>query len=142
MDGSESNKQRYVTFYRGVINDQNYALVDEMVSPDVISHDAFPGQAGGPEGLKQTFSMFHRAFPDLHAEEQVVVAGEDLVAARFLVTGTHKGDFMGQAATENPISYTEAVFVRFRDGRIVEHWSVADVSALMAAISPDGGTNH
>ncbi|WP_423065200.1 ester cyclase [Devosia sp. CN2-171] len=139
MDINETNKQRYVQFYKGAINDRNYALVDETVSQDVISHDAFPGQPAGPEGLKQTFSMFHRAFPDLHAEEQIVVAGDDLVAARFLVTGTHKGEFMGQAATGNPISYTEAVFVRFRDGKIVEHWAVADVTALMAAISPAGG---
>jgi predicted ester cyclase len=117
-------------------------LVDETVSPDVISHDAFPGQATGPEGLKQTFAMFHQAFPDLHAKEQVVVADGDLVAARFLVTGTHKGDFMGQAATGNPVSYIEAVFVRFRDGKIVEHWAVADVTALMAAISPTRAPDH
>ncbi len=136
MNDSDSNKQLYLRFYRGAINDRNYALVDEIVAQTVVSHDAFPGQAAGPEGLKQTFSTFHKAFPDLHAEEQVVVAGGDLVAARFVVTGSHNGEFMGQAATGNPISYTEAVFVRFREGKIVEHWSVADVSGLMAAISP------
>ena len=80
-------------------------LVDELVAPDVVSHDPFPGQAPGLQGLKQTIAMFHEAFPDLHVEARVVVAGDDLVAAQFQVSGTHEGAFMGnrQPAMPSPM---------------------------------------
>ena len=136
MPEEHSNEARFIRFYTGVMNDKDYRLIDELVAPHVVSHDPFPGQAPGPQGLKQTIAMFHEAFPDLHVEARVVVAGDDLVAAQFQVSGTHQGAFMGQPATGNAIAYAEAVTVRFRDGMIIEHWAVADVAGLMEAISP------
>ena len=56
------------------------------------------------------------------------------MVARVRVTGTHKGEFMGQKATGHALAYPEVVTVRIRDGRIVEHWSVADTAPLREAV--------
>jgi steroid delta-isomerase-like uncharacterized protein len=131
---AESNRAAYVRFYEGAMNRKDYGVIDEVVAADVVSHDPFPGQKPGAEGLRETLQMFHRAFPDLHAQAEAIVADDDMVAARFRVSGTHQGEFMGQKATGKRVDYAEAVFVRFADGKIVEHWAVADAMALMQGI--------
>ncbi|MBP2159953.1 MULTISPECIES: ester cyclase [Asticcacaulis] len=130
----QDNKSIYRRFCEQAFNRHDYSVVDELVSPDVVSHDPLPGQPAGAEGLKQTLQVFHTAFPDLHADIEDLIAEDDKVMARVRVTGTHKGEFMGQKATGHALAYPEVVTVRIRDGRIVEHWSVADTAPLREAV--------
>lgn len=43
---------------------------------------------------------------------------------------------MGIAPTKKQIEYEEIVIVRFKDGKIIEHWAVADALAIMQQLSP------
>lgn len=116
------------------MNGGKESTADALLDERLVSHSPFPGQAPGPQGVKDTFALFHRAFPDLHAKLEDLVAEGDKVAGRFIVTGTHRGEFMGRAATGNPVTYEEVVILRFENGRIIEHWAVADALALMQGI--------
>jgi predicted ester cyclase len=135
MDASpESNKRAFRRFYDEYVNRGIEAVADELLAPDLVSHSPFPGQPPGSAGVKETFTRFRAGFPDLRARLEDVVAEGDKVAGRFTVDGTHKGEFMGQPPTGKRISYEEIVILRFMDGRIVEHWAVADALALMQGI--------
>ena len=130
-----SNKTLYREFVDQVINSKNYAAVDRLVDPDVISHDPFPGQPAGAAGVVSTFKIFHAAFPDLHAEPHDMIAEGDKVACLLTATGTHKGEFLGHKPTGNPIQYNEVIILTFRNGKIIDHKAVADTAALMQAIA-------
>lgn len=130
----EENKAIYRRFYGEFLNQGNLKTVDEVVAPDVVSHSPFPGQKPGAEGLKEAMITFRQAFPDLKAKAEDIIAENDKVVGRFTVTATHKGDFMGIPATGKQVSYEEIVIVRLQDGKIVEHWSVADTMTMMQEI--------
>jgi predicted ester cyclase len=131
----EDNKRILSELVDGLINRKDYSVVDRLVAPDVVSHDPFPGQPPGSAGLISTFRIFHEAFPDLHTTIEEMLGEGDRVAGRLTVRGTHKGEFLGQQATGNPIEYAEIIILRIAAGRIVEHRAVADTTGLMAAIS-------
>lgn len=43
------------------------AVIDELVSPDFVEHEAGPLQEQGREGLKTRLTMLHEAFPGLRS---------------------------------------------------------------------------
>lgn len=129
-----ANKAAYRRLWEGFLNRGDESVLERIVAPDVVSHSAIPGQPGGIEGFKGSLAILRGAFPDLHSELRDLIAEGDKVVAYFRVTGTHKGDFLGHSATGAAIAYDEIVIVRFENGRIVEHWAVADVLQMMLSI--------
>jgi predicted ester cyclase len=75
--------------------------------------------------------MFRSAFPDLHVEIEDVVAEGDTVATRVTMTATHRGAFLGVAPTGRRVRYEGMDILRFREGKMVEHWTVTDDLGLM-----------
>ena len=73
--------------------------------------------------------MFRRAFPgddltDTLASD-VTVTG-DIVAHHKSMVGTHKGEYLGVAATGKQVTTQETGIIRFKDGKMVEFWSTFD----------------
>jgi hypothetical protein len=76
--------------------------------------------------------MLLAAFPDLRMVPEDVIASGDRVVARVRATGTHKGPFMGIAATGKRVEMNLIDIIRFDDdGRACEHWGIADQLAMM-----------
>ena len=128
---TEENKVIYHRFYEELLNKGNLDIVDELVDPNVVSHSPLPDQKPGSEGFKQAIASFRKSFPDLKAIAEDMVAEADKVVARFTVTGTHQGEFMGIAPSGKKFTYDEISIVRLKDGKIVEHWAVADALTMM-----------
>jgi steroid delta-isomerase-like uncharacterized protein len=131
---NELNKAQYRRFYEEFLNKGNTQVVDEVVDPNVVSHSPFPDQKPGAEGLKEAILRFRNAFPDLHTKAEDILADGDKVVGRFTVTGTQKGEFMGMPASGKKFTYEEIAIVRFRNGKIVEHWAVTDILSMMAQL--------
>jgi steroid delta-isomerase-like uncharacterized protein len=99
---------------------------------DYVRHT--PQGGIGREQFKQRIALMRAAFPDLHSRVDEVVEDGDRRAARFTVTGTHSGDFLGLAPTGRTISVTSAVFVHLRDGLLFEEWEFSDAGAILAQL--------
>lgn len=108
-------------FNRGEI-----ARVEEFVTEDFVNHEAWPGEDPGHEGFRLRLRRLHDAFSGLHMEVHEVVAGDDLVAYRATLSGTHTGELMGIPATGRPFSAQHMHMLRMRDGRSSEHWATRD----------------
>jgi len=67
-----------------------------------------------------------------------MVAEDDRVAARFVETGTHKGEFFGVAPTGKSVNFTEIGILRIADGKIVESWYDVDMLGLMGQLGVGG----
>ena len=55
-----------------------------------------------------------------------LVAEGDTVAGRFKCSGTHLGEFLGEAPTGNRMEVAEVFFLRSEDGRFVDFWGLED----------------
>ena len=62
-----------------------------------------------------------RAFPDLRHSIQEQIAEGDLVATFSIVSGTHKGTFLGVPATDRTITFQHLDLDRIIDGKVVAH---------------------
>ena len=128
------NKSLCRTFFEELHNKQNPGIIDQLVDPNVLSHDPFPNQAEGSRGFRETMQLFRSAFPDMTAKINDMIAENDKVMTKITVHGTHLGEFMGIAASHNKIEYEEIIILRIANGKIVEHWAVADALSLMQQI--------
>ena len=76
--------------------------------------------------------MLRTAFPDLHFTIEELVAEGDIVAGRLSMSGTHEGPLMGMPPPSGHAVRQEHMhFVRYRDGKAVEHWGVRDDLGMM-----------
>jgi steroid delta-isomerase-like uncharacterized protein len=109
--------------------------VDSFFAPEFVSHNNPPGFPPGVDGVKQFFSMFRDAFPDVTVEIDEMVAEGDRVAVATTFTGTHEGELMGVAPTGRRVSVTGIDIVRVADGKIAEHRGLTDIVGLMRQLA-------
>lgn len=105
--------------------------LDALLDGEFTDHDPQPGQRPGPEGYKQMAADFFRAFPDLRASNQDVIAEGDKLAVRWNAEATHTGELMGIAPTGKHVRLRGIEILRIRDGRIVERWGEFDAMGMM-----------
>ena len=103
----------------------------EVVDPDVISRGRRPDEPAGFEGVKRTMLWLATAFSDQRWDVHEVVGEGDLVAMRLTHHGRQTGNLMGIPPTGREVAYEYVHFLRFRDGKAIEQWSVRDDLTLM-----------
>ncbi len=128
---SDQHKALARRFLDEVFNEGRDDTIDELIGADYVDHSAPPGQPPGPDGARSISAVFRTAFPDLQVDVHEMVAERDLVAIRATFSGTSRGPLMGAPPTGNPVALTSMVFLRLRDGQIVERWEQADLLGLM-----------
>ena len=106
---------------------------EEVLAPEFVNHDppGLPGVGGDRAGVLTAIRYLHSAFADARAEPVTILAEGDKVAVHDRLRGTHRGDFLGIAATGRDVSVDFIHIFRVADGRIVERWGVADTSTLL-----------
>ena len=133
MSDSSGIMQR---FYQEVLVGGNIALVDELIADDFVDHEEpFPGQPPGKEGVVFYINAIRSAFPDLKVKTtEPALADGNLEAVHGILTGTHKGDFVGIAPTGRNVEFAGIDIIRVQDGKVAEHWGVTDTLTLMQQI--------
>ena len=76
--------------------------------------------------VKRLLTEFHAAFPDWREEIIELVAEGGTVAGRFRCSGTHRGEFLGEAQTGRRMEVEEVFFLRVEDGKFVDFWALED----------------
>jgi len=127
---SEQNKTVFRRIVEEVFNQGKLATADEL-GTEYMEHSPAPGQAPGIDGFKQMVQMFRGAFPDLRITIEDLIAEGDRVVGRMTTSGTHRGEFMGLAPTGKRFTISEIHILRFANGKILEHWGVADDLGMM-----------
>jgi steroid delta-isomerase-like uncharacterized protein len=127
-DDIKATQRRFVD---QVQNEGNIDAVDDFIAEDCVDHTPFPGLPPDREGAKQIFEAIRAGFPDHDAEVVHMVAEGDTVATYKTFTGTHEGEFMGISPTGKKVTIRVMDFVRYRDGKIAEHWNIVDQAGLL-----------
>ena len=118
-------KAIYRRFVDEVVVAGHIDLLDELFAPDAV----LPSQ-GDLDGLRAQMEGQKRGLELSVAYEHQFEDG-DWVITHMTITGTMTGEFMGHAATGRTASAQEIEVARVVDGRIVEMWSVLDITRVL-----------
>jgi len=131
------SQEQQIAAFRKVV-EQAYSRGDLAVLDEVFAADFVEHQAGivppNLDGVKGSITALRSAFPDLTLTVEDIIAGGDRTWARLTGRGTHSGPFMGLPPTGRSFAITVIDICRFSDGKIAEHWGVADQLTLMVQI--------
>jgi predicted ester cyclase len=130
--------QVFRTLIEEGFNHGHLDALHEIVAPDLIEHQV--GAEPGLDGLKSLIAGLRTPFPDLNLEVQSTATDGEMVWARLRARGNNTGPFYGRLATGRSMDITVIDVVRVADGRIVEHWGVADRLTMLEqlGIRPEG----
>ncbi len=109
----------------------NFDVFEELFADDFLDHTPQPGRTPDKAGARELYKILRAAFPDFHADIHWQIADGDRVTTYKTYHGTHRGEFLGVAPTWRKIQFETVDVMRVRDGKIAEHWGVANLFSLM-----------
>jgi len=130
---SERNKKVIERLIDTVFINHDLSILDEIMRDDYIQHNdiAAQGMAGFIALFKQTFI----AMPDFKYRIKRLVAEDDYVVAYCTSSGTHnRGNWLGFPPRGGKLHFDVVDIFRVQDGKIAEHWDVADRLTLFTQL--------
>jgi predicted ester cyclase len=129
----EQMKEVFRTVIEAAYGAGKLEVLDDLFAPDFVEHqaDITPPTLAG---VKRSIAYLRNAFPDMSYTIDEMHTDGDRLWARLSARGTQQGTFAGVPPTGKPIAITVLDECRFKDGKIVEHWGVADRLAALAQI--------
>ena len=110
---------------------RNPDALEEVYAPDVAWHEPDQG-VQGLEEVKQYYSKYLSAFPDLSFTVEDVIAEGDKVVTRWTVRGTHQGEIEEFGPPTGKQAELQGITIhRIEGGKIVEEWNRYDNLSLL-----------
>jgi predicted ester cyclase len=132
---SAQSADELVRAYFDAVNVEDTASIDKLLARSFLSYDVRGMRSR--TGLKRYQAELRSSFSDLRFDvhENIgVLVEDDLVGLRTIITGTHRGEYVGVAATGNTIQTSASHVFRVRDDQIVEQWQVLDTYRILVQI--------
>ncbi|MFN2458904.1 MAG: ester cyclase, partial [Chitinophagaceae bacterium] len=101
--------------------------IDSVVADDYVDHTD-RGDMKGRDSLKAMVNFVRSNFRDMKMEIVHEVADGDYVFSWNRYTGTSEGS---EGMPKGPYDMEAVEVLRFRDGKIMEHWSFMDMQDMM-----------
>jgi predicted ester cyclase len=130
-DQLAANKKLAREYITQVFNQHKPDHAADYVTSDVVWHGGSLGDITGAEPLVGLLRSFIGALPDLNAAEQDIVAENDLVMVRLIVSATVKESLLGVPADGEPVRWGAVDIYRITDGKISEEWAADDITTIM-----------
>jgi steroid delta-isomerase-like uncharacterized protein len=112
-------------------NDHDWSALTRDVSDGfLMDSDTNTSPVVGKDGLRAYARTMNVAFPDLHFDVIDLFGGGEMVAATWLASATHRGDFRGMSPTGRRIELHGCTITRFREGRIARQHFFWDMHTL------------
>jgi steroid delta-isomerase-like uncharacterized protein len=130
MDEHTSLNLRWIKAF----NERDWATEAACRTPDYVAHTSgvpVPLDSAGWGGFLEAFTT---AFPDAQISVADSFGARDLVATRWTISGTHRGDFQGVPPTGRAVTMAGIDISRIVDGKVAEHWAQFDVIGVLHQI--------
>ena len=131
----KQNKASEQRLYDEEWNKGNLSLIPELVSPDYVS-----GDNKGHEGYRRLVNFFREPMPDLHFTIDEIVGEGDKVFYRVSGTGTYTGKVQGVDVKGKKLSWTQAIFTEWKNGKVAKALSLQDTVQVFRqlGVAPPG----
>jgi predicted ester cyclase len=116
---AEANKMLSKEYFAALRRDKGPATVDRYMTD---------------EDLKHHIALYETVVPGYWIEIEDLVAEGDKVVVRGTVHGVHNGPLNDIPPTGKPIAIALFIIYRIANGKIVEHWMLTDMLALLQQI--------
>ena len=137
MSDATANKKVLGDFIQAVWREGNLDALPDFWTSDCVNHAAPEPDNRGLAALKtyhERFAAAFAAFSDVEIEIMRQIAEDDMVVTYLVMRATHAGPYFGLPPTGRIVSQATIRIDRLRDGKIAEHWSVADMAGLLRQI--------
>jgi len=125
----DKNKAIARRFLDELWNRGNFKAVDQLLASDYDGHSSTEIQ--GPDGAKNFVSRLRIAFPDFQFNVVDQVSEGDKVATRWIISGTHEGEFQGMPPSGKRIELTGITIFRIEGGKLIEGWTNEDALGML-----------
>jgi predicted ester cyclase len=130
---TRQNRELIEKLINGVFIRHDFSGLDEIMRDDYIQHNSDVPQ--GKAGFKQFFVTTFKALPDFKYTIKKIVAEGDTVMAYCTSSGTHTGGvWLGTPPAGKRLDFDVVDIFRIQDGKIAEHWDVADSYTLFSQL--------
>jgi steroid delta-isomerase-like uncharacterized protein len=105
--------------------------LEQFFTQDHLDHDLPDDQGRGLDHLRATMGYMQAAFPDERVSIEEMFVDTETLIVRLTFTGTQQGEFFGIPPSGRRVEIGQIHIVRFRDGKMAEHWSRSDDLLMM-----------
>ena len=136
----ESGARSLPEHFAATLNAHDISSFAALFTDDYVNHQVSAAAPSPPpdKSPKQATVAFFAArlagIPDLQVAVEATVASDDMVAASFVYTGTHKGTLFGVAPTGRSLRFTSCDIFRVKNGKCAEHWGMGDIAGVLAQL--------
>jgi predicted ester cyclase len=117
---TEENKRLVRRLVQEAVGRRNLDVLDEVAAGEFA------------QAAKRWVEPFQSAFPDFEMEIVDLIAEGDKVVAHFRCSGTHRGEWLGLAATGRRFERVDEIYIfEVRDDKLVSAVGVEDNLARM-----------
>jgi steroid delta-isomerase-like uncharacterized protein len=128
----QDNKAIVRRLYEEVWNKRRLEVVDELISPSHALNDPIVSSSQiGPELYKRRVVELTTSFPDLRFTIEDIIAEKGKFVVSWIISGTHKGEFMDILATGRKVSVEGITIHHITNGKILDSCARWDVLGLM-----------
>jgi predicted ester cyclase len=120
----EQNKETILQLYQEITS-RNPFEAGNQTGGNGFTQYTVSSRPSSLKAFHQFFASVATAFPDYQLNIDNLIVKGDKVMARYTISGTHQGDFMGLAPTHQKVTITGIDVFRLDKGRVVEHWDAA-----------------
>ena len=113
-------------FINKVINQTNYHIINQYISPNCIIHINSKEKIIGQTHFLNHIKAVRNTYPDLYISIEDQIYENSLVVTRVTLNGTHKGKWLNITPTHKKLNIMAVNINRIEDNIIVEHWGIAN----------------
>jgi predicted ester cyclase len=121
-----STYQAYLT----CLNDQDWDNLGQFVHDKAIHN----GRELGLSGYRAMLEKDFEDIPDLHFSADMLLCDPPFIGCRIVFHCSPKAEFLGLRVNGRRITFSEHVFYKFENNKIIEVWSVLDKAAIAAQL--------
>jgi len=126
------NKAIVRRLYDEVWNKRRLEVVDALISPSHALNDPLASDSQvGPKMYKRRVVEFTNIFPDLHFTIEDMIAEKGKVVVSWIISGTHKSEFMDIPATGRKVSIEGITIHHISNGKILDSHARWDPLGLL-----------
>ena len=103
----------------------------DFYDDSLVIHGFPPNLPTNKEGFKQFIYLLWKAFPDIIITFDDIIIEGNKVACRYILAGTHKGEFVDLQPTDKQFRVNGMTIFSFLDAKVIERWNLVDMLSLM-----------